>query len=259
MATGILPICFGEATKVSGFLLDADKHYRVTAAFGVITDTGDADGAVIERREPDGLGSADVAAAAAALTGAQEQLPPMYSAVKRSGKRLYELAREGYEVERETRPVHVERFELLGLSGELAEFRVHCSKGTYVRTLIQDLGERLSLGAHVAALRRTRVDPFGPDAVVATVSELQAASEAGGLAALDQYLLPMDTALVAYPSVSLNEDLARYLTHGQAVSIPQAPEPGWVRLYNASEQFIGMGEVLDDARVAPRRLMAATA
>jgi tRNA pseudouridine55 synthase len=255
LATGALPLCFGEATKVSSFLLDADKYYRVTAAFGVITDTGDADGTVVERRHVPRLDASEVRAATHALTGDMEQVPPMYSAVKQGGKRLYELAREGHSVEREARSVTVYDFELSELGDDTATFTVHCAKGTYVRTLIEDLGDKLGVGAHVAALRRTAVPPFDANARLVTLDELEQANEASGHHALDALLLPADTALADYAAVQLNDDLARYVRHGQAVWMPQAPEPGWVRLYDAEATFLGMGEALDDARVAPRRLM----
>ncbi len=255
LATGALPLCFGEATKVSGFLLDADKSYRVTARFGVVTDTGDADGEVIERRDVPALAVSTVQSAADGLTGEMEQVPPMYSAVKQGGKRLYELARAGQSVERQARRVTVYDFQLLELGDGTAEFHVHCAKGTYIRTLIEDLGEQLGVGAHVAALRRTAVPPFDADTRLVTLDELERLSEAAGHEALDALLMTMDTALVDYPAVQLNDDLARYLRHGQAVWMPHGPAPGWVRLYDPEAHFIGMGEALDDARVAPRRLM----
>lgn len=259
LATGILPLCFGEATKVSGFLLDADKAYRVTARFGAITDTGDADGDVVEERGATALDPDAVVAAAAALTGELDQLPPMYSAVKQGGRRLYELAREGQTVERETRRVTVHVFELVSVDNEAgtADLYIHCAKGTYVRTLIEDLGERLGPGAHVAALRRTLVAPFDAEARLVTMDELSRQRDEAGPDALDDQLLPMDTALTSYTAVRLASDMARYVRNGQAVWIPQAPEPGWVRLYDAQERFLGMGEVLDDGRIAPRRLMQA--
>lgn len=257
LATGVLPLCFGEATKASGFLLDADKHYRVTARFGAITDTGDADGNLIEQRTLSGLAADAVADAAAALMGELDQVPPMYSAVKQGGRRLHELAREGWDVEREARRVTVHAYELIRLDAEeaTAELYIHCSKGTYVRTLVEDLGERLGVGAHVAALRRTAVAPFDADTPLVTIADLEARREAEGPAGLDAWLLPMDAALVDYPAVQLADDLARYVRQGQAVWMPKAPDPGWVRLYDGDQRFFGMGEVLDDARVAPRRLM----
>jgi tRNA pseudouridine55 synthase len=254
LATGLLPICFGEATKISGFLLDADKYYSVTCKFGERTTTGDAEGEVMERRPVDGLTERRVARALAGFAGEIEQIPPMYSALKHKGERLYKLAREGVEVEREPRRVTIYAIELLEFSATEARIRVHCSKGTYVRTLVEDLGEQLGCGAHVAALRRTGVGPFD-DSGMLTMDVLEATAAEGGHFALDQLLLPIERGLTHWPGVSLSGDAAFYLRQGQPVLVPQAPTEGWVRLYEGESQFLGMGEILDDGRVAPRRLM----
>jgi len=254
LATGLLPICFGEATKISGFLLDADKHYTVTCRFGVQTSTGDAEGEVISERPVDGLTKRQVAAALTGFAGEIEQIPPMYSALKHKGERLYKLAREGVEVEREPRAVTIHAIELLDCKLPEATIRVHCSKGTYVRTLVEDIGEQLGCGAHVAALRRTGVGPFN-EAGMLTMTKLEAVAADGGHYALDQLLLPIESGLAHWPGVKLSSDAAFYLRQGQPVLVPQAPTEGWVRLYEGESQFLGMGEVLDDGRVAPRRLM----
>jgi tRNA pseudouridine55 synthase len=254
LATGLLPICFGEATKISGFLLDADKHYRVQCRLGERTNTGDSEGEVLERRPVEAVTEAALREAIEGFLGDIEQIPPMYSALKHKGERLYNLARQGLEVEREPRTVTIYALELLGFTGDHAELMVHCSKGTYVRTLVEDIGEILGCGAHVSALRRLGVGPFDESGMHDMEALEALASE--GYPALDRLLLPIEAGLAQWPGVSLSGDAAFYLRQGQPVLVPQAPTEGWVRLYEGDQQFIGMGEILDDGRVAPRRLMA---
>ena len=256
LATGLLPICFGEATKVSGFLLDADKDYRVTCKFGERTTTGDAEGEVLEQRPVEDLSEDRLREVMQGFLGDIEQIPPMYSALKHKGERLYKLAREGVEVEREPRQVTIHALELLTLTPPLAEIRVHCSKGTYVRTLVEDIGEALGCGAHVSGLRRLGVGPFD-DSQMIDMEGLQAvASESEH--ALDQLLLPLESGLAQWPDVRLSSDAAFYLRQGQPVLVPKAPTAGLVRLYEGESRFLGVGEILDDGRVAPRRLMVAS-
>jgi len=256
LATGLLPLCFGEATKVSGFLLDADKRYRVVCKLGENTTTGDAEGEVIERRPVEGVTEARLRKALEGFVGEIEQIPPMYSAVKHKGERLYKLARQGVEVEREARKVDIHSLELRDFSLPVFEIDVHCSKGTYVRTLVEDIGEQLGCGAHVTALRRLAVGPFD-DSQMVDMAALEATA-AEGMAALDKLLLPMESGLSQWPGVRLSGDAAFYLRQGQPVLVPQAPTEGWVRLYEGESRFLGMGEILDDGRVAPRRLMTAS-
>ena len=258
LATGLLPICFGEATKISGFLLDADKDYRVTCKLGERTSTGDAEGEVEERRPVEGVTEKLVRNAMQGFIGDIEQIPPMYSALKHKGERLYKLARQGVEVEREPRPVTIFEMELLDFSLPEATFRVHCSKGTYVRTLIEDMGEILGCGAHVIGLRRLGVGPFDSSGMI-ELGNLQALAAEGmtGLAAMDRLLLPLESGLAHWPDVRLSGDAAFYLRQGQPVLVPNAPTDGWVRIYEGDSRFMGMGEILDDGRVAPRRLMTA--
>jgi len=177
----------------------------------------------------------------------------MYSAVKHQGQRLYKLAREGIEVERQPREITIHDLELTAVELPEFELRVHCSKGTYVRTLAEDIGEALGCGAHVAALRRTGVGPYG-DADLITMAQLEEAA-GQGLDALDALLLPLDSALGDWPEVRLSADAAYYLKMGQPVLVPKAPTEGWVRLYGNADDFIGVGQVEDDGRIAPRRLM----
>jgi tRNA pseudouridine55 synthase len=254
LATGLLPICFGEATKISGFLLDADKDYRVTCKFGERTSTGDAEGEVVEQRPLDGLSEKQLCKAMENFVGEIEQIPPMYSALKHKGERLYKLARQGVEVEREARQVTIFELELLGFNSPLADIRVRCSKGTYVRTLVEDIGELLGCGAHVAGLRRVGLGPFDNPRML-DIETLEAVA-ADGHYALDQLLLPLESGLAQWPDVRLTGDAAFYLRQGQPVLVPRAPTTGWVRLYEGDSRFLGMGEILDDGRVAPRRLMS---
>jgi tRNA pseudouridine55 synthase len=257
LATGLLPLCLGGATKFSAFLLDADKRYRVRVRLGVTTTTGDAEGEVLATAATGGIDGAALHAALEHFLGPIEQLPPMYSAVKHQGQRLYKLARRGIEVERTPRTVEIFAIELRDLAMPEFEMDVHCSKGTYVRTLAEDIGATLGCGAHVIGLRRTGVGPFveGETRFV-TIAELAALAEAGeGFGALDALLLPLESGLGHWPAVRLSEDSAFYLRQGQAVLVPQAPTEGLVRLYDPSQRFIGVGEILDDGKVQPKRLL----
>ncbi|MBK1730456.1 tRNA pseudouridine(55) synthase TruB [Thiococcus pfennigii] len=254
LATGLLPLCFGAATKFSAFLLDADKRYRVRVRLGETTSTADAEGEVIATAPVDGVDEAALRAALAEFLGPIEQLPPMYSAVKHQGERLYKLARQGIEVERQARAVTIFSIELCGFALPDFEMEVHCSKGTYVRSLAEDIGNRLGCGGHVVALRRTGVGPYRDDgATFVTIEDVEQAAEQGA-EALDALLLPLDSTLGHWPAVRLSEDAAFYLRQGQAVLVPRAPLEGLVRLYDPSNRFIGVGEVLDDGKVQPKRL-----
>ncbi|MFK7887579.1 MAG: tRNA pseudouridine(55) synthase TruB [Gammaproteobacteria bacterium] len=252
LATGLLPLCLGHATKVSAFLLDSDKRYEVTAQFGARTDTADAQGQVTETSDvrPD---RAAIDAAMTALTGPIEQIPPMYSALKHKGQRLYSLAREGKEVERPPRAVTIHEFVCTVASADEASFEVQCSKGTYIRTLMEDLAARCGTLAHVTRLRRTAVGPFDGRNML-TLEELEQISEEGGHAALDARLARADTALGHWPAVELDEKAVFLVGNGQTVTAAQAPPEGTVRLYAESGDFLGLGEALGGSRVAPKRL-----
>jgi tRNA pseudouridine55 synthase len=253
LATGLLPICLGEATKASGFLLDADKHYRMTCRLGVRTTTGDAEGEVLETRP---VGTLDAAALEAVLDrfrGPIQQVPPMYSAVKHQGERLYKLARQGMEVAREARTVVIRELTLLAMNLPELELDVHCTKGTYVRTLAEDIGDLLGCGAHVTTLRRLGVGPYDEAGMIALADLKKLLLQ--GFEALDAVLLSVESALAQWPGVRLSSDAAFYLRQGQPVLVPHAPTSGWVRLYQGEHQFLGMGQILDDGRVAPKRLM----
>lgn len=255
LATGLLPICFGEATKVCDFLLGANKRYIITACFGIVTDTGDADGNRLIERPVEALDGAALQAILERYTGVLEQIPPMFSALKHRGQRLYNLARQGLEVAREPRVIRIERLRLLALRGTEVDLEVFCSKGTYVRTLVADIGEALGPGAHVSALRRVGLGPYDEAPTLHTWAEIEATA-ARGREALDALLLPAESALVHWPALHLTNEVAFYVRQGQPVWVPKAPAEGWVRLYAGKERFLGMGTILQDGRVAPKRLVS---
>ena len=253
LATGLLPLCFGGATKVSAFLLDADKRYWTRIKLGETTTTGDSEGELLQQRSAAAITPETLELQLEAFQGDIQQIPPMYSALKHQGERLYKLAREGVEVERQPRHVTIHEIKLLQCDLPEFELEVHCSKGTYIRTLAEDIGDALGCGAHVVGLRRTQVGPFSTDGMV-DLPTLEAAAEAGR-DALDALLLPVDTALLDWPKVKLNSDSTFYLRQGQPVIVPKAPTQGRVRIYDDQDDFIGVGEILDDGRVAPKRLI----
>ncbi|AOE87466.1 tRNA pseudouridine(55) synthase TruB [Pseudomonas sp. TCU-HL1] len=253
LATGVLPLCFGEATKFSQYLLDADKGYETLAQLGVTTTTGDAEGEVLERREVT-VGREEIEAQLPRFRGEIKQIPPMYSALKKDGQPLYKLARAGEVVEREARSVTIARLELLACENSQARLAVACSKGTYIRTLVEDLGQVLGCGAHVAELRRTQAGPFALAQAI-SLEALEKAHAEGGNEALDQFLLPVDSGLEHWPLIQLTEHSAYYWLHGQPVRAPEAPKFGMMRVQDHTGRFIGIGEVSDDGRVAPRRLI----
>jgi len=255
LATGVLPLCFGEATKFSQYLLEADKGYETLIQLGVTTATGDTEGEVLAQREVR-VTQADVENLLPEFRGAIEQIPPMYSALKKDGQPLYKLAREGKTVEREPRSVQIHRLELLAFDAEKAQVRlsISCSKGTYIRTLAEDIGEKLGCGAHVAELVRTKAGPFEL-AQCRSLEDLIAIQEEKGAMALDESLLPVDTALQDLPLLRLSTSSAFYWLHGQPVRAPNAPKFGLLRVQNADGEFIGIGEISEDGRIAPRRLV----
>ena len=261
LATGVLPLCFGEATKFSQFLLDSDKRYWARVKLGVRTDSGDADGQVLETREVGAIDAAKIERALENFRGEIEQVPSMFSAIKHQGQPLYKLARQGIEVERKARHVSIYSNELVALDGDEFELEIHCSKGTYVRRIAEEIGELLGCGAHVCALRRRKAGPYDESDMI-TFDELERQFECGGFDALDALLLPVSSAVRNWPVVSLNDATAFYIRQGQPVIVPHAPTSGRVQLMEQStdgskQMFIGVGEILDDGRVAPRRLVLA--
>ena len=253
MASGLLPICLGEATKLSAYLLNADKHYLATCKLGVVTTTGDAVGDEIAVNKVPELTRDGIEEVLKDFCGEIDQIPPMYSALKHKGQRLYQLAYQGIEVERQPRLVTIYELSLIDYIAEQIEIEVHCSKGTYIRTLAEDIGNKLGCGAHISALRRLGVGPFSAEQMI-TATQIEQLAEQG-LDALDQHLLAMDSVLDHLPAVELAENVAYYLSQGQAVVVPRAPTQGHVRIYDNKHIFLGIGEVLDDGRITPRRLI----
>ena len=256
LATGMLPICFGEATKISAFLLDADKRYRLKCQLGVSTTTGDAEGDVVDTQDVSSITEAAIKAVLPEFIGEIEQIPPMYSALKHNGERLYKLARQGIEVERKARSVTIYDIDYLSLSKDeqqrlILELEVSCSKGTYVRTLVEDIAKKLDCCAHITALRRLSVGPYEGDML--TMEQLMELAEQGN-EALDNSLQPIDSGVAHWPDVHLGSDAAFYVRQGQPVMVPHAPTQGWVRIYDQG-QFLGLGEIQDDGMVAQRRMI----
>ncbi len=255
LATGMLPICLGEATKISGFLLSADKCYRAVCKLGVTTNSGDSDGEVIEEHPVGQLDVAQVREILMHFMGDSKQVPPMHSAIKRQGVPLYKLAHQGIEVEREARDITIHSLDLVRLEGDELEIDVCCSKGTYIRTLAEDIGEKLGCGAHISALRRTGIGALD-HIEMHTLDSLTTLAEQQDKGALDSVLLPTEAALPDWPEVQLSTDASFYLCQGQAVFVPQLKDRGWVRLFGDNKRFLGLGTVLDDGRVAPKRLLS---
>lgn len=252
LATGILPVCLGEATKISGFILEADKFYRVVIKLGVKTTTGDADGDIMESHLVSKISYNELNAVLAEFTGSIEQIPPMHSAIKQAGQPLYKLAHRGIVVERKPRTVVIRELTMRRLQDDFLEIDVHCTKGTYMRTLAEDIGERLGCGGHIVALRRLGVGMFDNNRMI-TLDELHLAARDG--LALDTFLLPIESALAHWPDVKLSQDVAYFIKRGQAVVVPHAPTQGFVKLFSGDAHFMGIGRILDDGRVAPRRLV----
>jgi tRNA pseudouridine55 synthase len=257
MASGLLPICLGEATKVSGYLLDSDKHYTGTCKLGIRTSSGDAEGDIIEKHAVEHYTEAQVLTVLEKFMGEITQIPPMHSAIKVNGQPLYKLAHKGIEIERKPRQVKIFQLNLMEQREDELDIDVRCSKGTYIRTLVEDIGSELGCGAHLTALRRTGAGPFQIEGTVTleTLEQLAEAAAETGFDDMDALLLPMEQALTDWPRVQLTENSAYYLCKGQAVQVPKAPTSGWVCLFTENERFLGIGQVLGDGRVAPRRLI----
>ena len=253
LATGVLPLCLGEATKVSQFLLNSDKRYRTKIKLGVRTDSGDKTGKVIQSIADFSVSEAGIEKELDAFRGEIEQLPPMHSALKVDGVPLYKMARKGIEIRREKRKVTIYEINLLNIVEDVIELDISCSKGTYIRTIADDLGQALGCGANIIELRRTEAGVFREE----DCKDLEALSDLkvqGGLEFIDEQLIPMDQAIAELPEVNLPSVTASHLKNGQAVIVRHLPEEGLVRLYE-EEQFIGIGCIDDDGKVAPRRLI----
>ncbi len=251
-ATGLLPLCFGEATKVSAFLLDADKVYVADIALGVTTSTGDREGEITRERPVPSLTQGDLESVLTGFLGEQSQIPPMYSALKRNGRPLYEYARAGIELERTARRINLYALRLVAQRAAGLVVEVHCSKGTYVRTLAEDIGEALGCGAHLSGLRRTRAGPFRlEDAYPIERFEAGAADPAS----YDSMLLPIDRALGAFPALTLDPAAVRAVSYGQRVGPFDGSKPGLCRLYAHDGRFLGIADVDLAGVIAPRRMM----
>jgi len=254
LATGLLPICFGEATKFANYMLGADKSYATQCKLGITTETADTEGKVLETRPVPELDQQHVVKVLDRFLGETLQTPPMYSALKKDGQPLYKLAREGIEVDREPRPIWIERISLTRIAGDQLDFDVSCSKGTYIRTLCEDIGKMLGCGGHVTELRRFGLGVFHIDDSV-TLEKLNALRDEKAFAEMDDYIQPIETALSDWPALRLTEDSAFYLMQGQAVQVPKAPANGVVTLFNSTNRFMGIGEIQDDGKVKPSRLL----
>jgi len=250
LATGLLPLCFGETTKISSFFLEADKEYQVTIKLGSETTTGDSQGAVV-RQAPVNVDINQINEALTQFRGEYEQVPPMHSALKLNGQPLYKLARKGVKVERRPRKVHVYALILNHWEGDVMKLTVTCSRGFYVRTLAEEIGKLLTCGGHVVQLRRTKVGIFDLTRVV-TLDQLELIISPRER---EQLLMPTDTALINLPKVILSANIAVYLCQGQSVRVPQLPpNQSMVRVYSENEQFLGIGEVTKEGEITPKRL-----
>lgn len=251
IATGLLPLCFGETTKISGLLLNADKTYQVAIRLGVSTETGDCEGKVVEEK-PVQVEQEQIEPVLKRYRGHYDQIPPMYSALKKNGQPLYKLARQGITLKREARPVCVYSLVMEDREADLITLTVSCSRGFYIRTLAEDIGRDLGCGAHVDSLRRTRVGEFTLEQSIsleqleATVSPRQRES----------LLLPTDKGLAHLPEVRIPDNLARYIQLGQSVRASQSTTPGLVRVYAETNGFLGLAEVTEDNRLAPKRMFS---
>jgi len=257
LATGLLPICLGEATKISGFLLDAYKSYHVRCQLGICTDSGDADGQIIEQNTVPNFTENQILAVLEKFIGEIEQIPPMHSALKKDGVPLYKLAHKGISIKREPRQLTIKQIDMTRKEGHFLEFFVHCSKGTYIRTLIEDIGAELGCGAYVVELRRLLVGPF--DATDDGGSEMYTLAELERFAAepskLRECLLDIDCAIDDWPKVELGKEASFCLQQGQEIFVPGIKGNGLVRLYSQESGFLGIGEFNKDGKIKPKRLM----
>ncbi len=249
LATGLLPLCFGEATKFAHFLTDADKVYIATLKFGITTNTGDAEGEVLSVKDVN-FSKMQLEQVCNQFVGVISQIPPMYSALKHEGKAMYEYARAGVEIERAARTITIHNIEINAFDQDIATITVKCSKGTYIRTLAEDIGAQLGCGAHLIGLRRTATANYQISQAI-TLEQFEAMSPAQRAL----LLLPADSAVQHLPAITLDADSTFYLQQGQAIwqsgSVPQ----GLIRLYNEQHEFLGLGELQSDGKIAPKRLI----
>ena len=260
LASGVLPLCFGEATKFSQYLLNSDKYYRSTYTFGVSTATGDSEGEIISQQDASKITRQQVQEKIKDFQGEIDQIPSMYSALKHNGQPLYKLARQGIEIDRPARQITIFDYQIMdfrpGVNPEV-DVEVHCSKGTYIRTLAEDLGASLGCGAHVSALHRFKAGPFDESQTV-SLDELEKLREQG-TAELDQLLKPVDTPVSDYPAVAIDQVMAGYFQLGQAITsnkaFRQGQEGDIVRVFREGGTFLGIGTITEDGKIAPKRLI----
>lgn len=249
LATGLLPLCFGEATKFAHYLTDADKTYIATIKLGITTNTGDAEGEVLSTQAVN-ASQAQFEQACRQFVGEISQVPPMYSALKHEGKALYEYARAGVEIERKARNVYIHEIQVDSFAEDVAVITVTCSKGTYIRTLAEDIGKQLGCGAHLIGLRRTATANY-QIAQAITLEQFEAMSAEERLSAL----LPEDSAVMHLPALVFDANSTFYLQQGQAVWQSGVISQGLLRLYGESQQFLGLGELQPDGKIGPKRLI----
>ncbi len=256
LATGVLPICFGQATKFSRFLLDSRKSYETTIRLGITTESGDAEARVVKKRSTDFLNMDLVESVLKMYRGKIQQIPPMFSALKVDGERLYKLARKGITIDREPRDIEIYELNLLSLTGNEAKFFIRCSKGTYVRTLVEDIGESIGCGAHVRELRRLQVSSFSIEDCI-TLDSIKGLRQKYEL--LDAKLLPVDSALVGWPRISVPEQSQISLKHGKTISVESLAPLGLVTIYsknsNRRSEFLGIGEFRANGHLLPKKML----
>ena len=255
LATGVLPICFGQASKVTAFLLDSDKRYLCTAQLGITTTTGDKEGEILQTRDVQSFSTDDIEKVLESFRGNIEQIPPMFSALKHNGQPLYKLARQGIDIERAPRPVNIHELTLVERTADSITLDVSCSKGTYIRTLAQDIGDTLGCGAHLSMLRRTDVSPFDCSKIY-TLEEIEKLAENDEL---ESILLPIDSALINFPEIQLSEADVELIRNGIKVQRNDVPKNEMIRLYSKYNEFIGIGKYIEtesgERLLAPKRMM----
>ncbi|MFT7235377.1 MAG: tRNA pseudouridine55 synthase [Methylophagaceae bacterium] len=252
LATGVLPICLGEATKLSSYLLDADKRYHVTCQLGIITDSGDSDGNVVETMAVPSFTEQMMLNVIEQFKGEQQQVPPMYSALKHKGLPLYKFARQGIEIERKSRYINIYAIALISYTQTSFTLDVCCSKGTYIRTLVEDISHALNTGGHVTVLRRVGAAGYDISGAI-SLSSLTSLAEKS-MTALDDILLPSENALPSWPSVLVDEQQVMALRQGQTVQVSDTFESAKIRLFDQQKIFLGLGEMSENGTVSPKRV-----
>lgn len=252
LATGVLPICLGEATKVSSYLLDADKSYHVTCTLGIVTDSGDSDGEVLSHSPIPTFNNQIILDLLPEFMGEQDQVPPMFSALKYKGQPLYKLARQGIEVERKSRRITIYDIQLLDITDETFSLAVRCSKGTYIRTLVEDISHKLGCGGHVSKLHRVTAAGYTIQQALSIEELIELAEQ--GLNTLDKHLLPTEDALPDWPRIVANDEQVTALRFGQSILVECEFKSVQVRLFSTENHFLGLGEMNEEGVVSPKRV-----